>query len=227
MDKLKDILVYKFWILLGIALIAPLVGWKLGADKVAADISNRKSAIDKAFRSIPSGELPNQTWIAGVEKINEKQQLQINEAWEDLASGQTELKTWPPLMADYMASLGPNDEIKYEERELYPDWYLREWMELWYILDPLRDGELNMETRQYEDLGIVSFDPSIMPIKNWGTQTPTTQQIRDAQEDLWMYRSLLEAIAQVNNEPDNISDAVVAEVVRLEFRMVLLPNPHS
>ncbi len=225
MDKIKEILVYRFWILLAIALIAPVVGWYVGKGAVSREITRRKREIKSAFDGIPSGELPNQKWVDGVKKVNDQQQVQINKAWVELARDQNLLKTWPPALAEYMAQLGPDDEMDKPQREHYAALYLDEWLELWHLINPLRDGEYNPVTDKYKDVGIVSFDPALMPIKKWGFDAPSTKQIRSAQEDVWMYRSLLEAIAQVNNDPENLSDAVITDIKELRFLFGLQHNP--
>lgn len=80
MDKLREILVYRFWMLLAIALIVPLVGWWIGSGDAASAISARKSEINAAYQAIPTGELINNTWIDGVKKINTEQQELIDAA---------------------------------------------------------------------------------------------------------------------------------------------------
>lgn len=218
MDKLREILVYRFWMLLAIALIVPLVGWWIGSGDAASAISARKSEINAAYQAIPTGELINDTWINGVKKINTEQQELINAAWEKLAEGQISLKTWPPVIANAMAKLGPDEEIPLDLRDIYfSRAYHREWAEVWLIVDPIRFGKLDVETGKQPVLGIVDFSVENLPVEKWGDIAPTTKQMREAQQDIWLYRSLLEAIADVNDGVENRSDAVITKIKYLEL----------
>ncbi|TWU08680.1 hypothetical protein CA54_39160 [Symmachiella macrocystis] len=218
MDKLREILVYRFWMLLAIALIVPLVGWWIGSGDAASAISARKNEINAAYQAIPKGELINDTWINGVKKINTEQQDLIDAAWEKLAEGQISLKTWPPVIANSMAKLGPDEEIPLDLRDIYfSGAYHREWAEVWLIVNPIRFGKLDLETDKQPILGIVDFSVESLPVEKWGDIAPTTKQMREAQQDIWLYRSLLEAIADVNDGVENRSDAVITKIKYLEL----------
>lgn len=229
MDKLKEILVYKFWILLGFALIVPLVGWWIGSDEVATVIAGRKSTIEGKFKSIPQKDFVNNTWIKGVEDINSNQEKGIDEAWQELAAQQQELRTWPPLLADKIAELGPDTPIPPGERTLYPREYLEEWDNLYYIVDPrFSYPEFNEEKQMDEihDVGVVSFDETQLPPswRAWGDLQPTDKDMRAAQEDIWLYRSLLEAIRNVNQGAANVNDAAVVQIDEIFLPINLAPK---
>lgn len=219
MDKLKEILVYRFWILLGVALIAPVIGWWIGSDAMATAIDARKAKIDTAYNKIPSqaDELVNQVWIDGVQERNQEQQKAIDEAWQALAIRQEDLKTWPPLLADDFAKLGTTKPIPADIRTVFPREFLLECDKLYYIVNPLRNVEyFDEKTNVYlrsEREGIVEFAPTNLPPawqgQSWRNFQPTSDDIRNAQEDLWLYRSLLEAIRNVNQDATSSNDAAV------------------
>ncbi len=218
MDKLREILVYRFWGLLAVALIVPVVGWWIGSGDAAKAISARKSEITSAYNAVPSGEFVNDKWISGAKQRNAEQQRLIDEAWQELAEGQIQLKTWPPEIVDAMAKLGPEEEIPSNVRiQYYPKAYHREWAEVYLIVNPVRDGKIDPETNMAPTVGIVDFDAMTLPVQDWGDYAPSTEQMREAQEDIWLYRSLLEAIADVNNGVENRADAVITSIESLEL----------
>ena len=43
MDKLKPLIVHKFWIILFIALLLPVIGWSMATGSLAKEIEERKT----------------------------------------------------------------------------------------------------------------------------------------------------------------------------------------
>lgn len=215
MDKLKPLIVHKFWIILFIALLLPVIGWSMATGSLAKEIEERKSAIDQAFTDaqVPPNP-PNQTWSTALKQINEQKRKYNSESTRYLWEKQKELFVWPPDIAPFMVDTPYRGEISIKPRNLYRSAYKFEILRAHKLANPysLKDGT-----------GLVDLDPNVIPhvpLDKWETVSPTSEDMWDAQEDVWLVTSILEAIAKVNKESGaaNISESPVRQISILELR---------
>ncbi|HTI50390.1 MAG TPA: hypothetical protein VL475_05545, partial [Planctomycetaceae bacterium] len=97
MDKLKQVLKYQFWILLGVALIVPVVGWVMARSGLIQEAEARTKVLDGLSTKLKAGpDDPNNDWQRGVAEINKLQQDQVRQAWETLYDQQQSRMIWPP-----------------------------------------------------------------------------------------------------------------------------------
>lgn len=184
MDKLKKVLVYQFWILLGVVLLLPFIGWFMARSGMIAEAVAKTDAIEKSFKDLPGGaDNPNDTWTKGVEDLNKKQEELVKQAHLGIWERQKGLMTWPKDIGD-PAKPAPRD------LEVYQQLYRAEIEKTRNILKPFVD----------ENTGLVDFPLERMPAEDWGSLPPTAQQMADAQEDLWLLAALFTAIADVNKD---------------------------
>ncbi len=213
MDKLKPIIVHKFWIILFIALLLPVIGWSMATGSLAKEIEERKSAIDQAFTSAQvSPNPPNQTWSTALQQINKEKDYAIGLSWKKLWEKQKNLFVWPPDIAPLMKDTAYRADISRVPRNLYRSAYKFEVLRAHKLANPfsLRDGT-----------GLVNLDPNVIPhvpLDKWKTLPPTSKEMWDAQEDVWLVSSILQAIANVNKGAPNISEAAVRQISVLELR---------
>jgi len=213
MDKLKPILVHKFWIILFIALLLPVVGWSMATGKLATEIEERKKAIDQAFTAaqVPSNP-PNQTWSTALQQINKEKDYSIGLSWKKLWDKQQSLFVWPPDITPLMKNTPYRGDISRVPRNLYRSAYKFEILRAHKLADPfsLRDGT-----------GTVDINPNVLPhvpLDTWKTLPPSSKEMWDAQEDVWLVSSILKAIANVNKGASNISESAVRQISVLELR---------
>lgn len=210
MDKLEPILKQKFWIILGIGVILTVTGWWMATSSLAATISTRKAAIDSAEKGIPSGEMPNADWAAKLSKINEQQEAMVTSVRRKLWEQQAETMFWPETMQEFAAELPYRGEFGLVARDLYRSSYLIAVEDVWKQARPIDlDGS-----------GVVLFPRQAMPMKKTilGDLAPRSEDIWDAQEDLWLLTPLLQAIREVNGgENATRLDASVHVIERLEL----------
>lgn len=213
MDKLKPIIVHKFWIILFIALLLPVIGWSMATGSLAKEIEERKSAIDQAFTSaqVPANP-PNQTWSTALQQINKEKDYAIGLSWKKLWDKQKSLFVWPPDIEPLMKDTPYRADISRVPRNLYRSAYKFEVLRAHKLANPfnLRDGT-----------GLVNLDPNVIPhvpLDKWKTLPPTSKEMWDAQEDIWLVSSILQAIAKVNSSAPNISEAAVRQISVLELR---------
>lgn len=213
MDKLKPILVHKFWIILFIALLLPVIGWSMATGSLAKEIDERKTAIDKAFTDaqVPPNP-PNETWSSALKEINTEKEKYIGQSHKYLWDKQQSLFVWPPDIAPLMKDTPYRGEISRVPRNLYRSAYKFEIDRARKLAKPfsLKDGTGTVD---------ISYNtiPHV-PINKWKTLPPTSQEMWDAQEDVWLVRSILEAIAEVNKGAANISESPVRQITVLELR---------
>ncbi|MGQ0637583.1 MAG: hypothetical protein ACT4QC_23490 [Planctomycetaceae bacterium] len=210
MDKLKRIQKYQFWILLGVALVLPLAGWSVARSALMRETDVRRKALEDLWGKVDTKpDSPNADWEQKVRKFNTEQEAQLRLAWEALYERQKQFMTWP-------AGFNPDNlnvpgDTEMESRELYGNrFYDREWRKVYQIPRPIdpNTGE-----------GKVAFDEGTLPrMDDWGNQPPTPAHIRDCQEDLWLYRSLLESIAFVNADANSQVDAPIRVISELYLR---------
>tara|TARA_R110002095_G_scaffold155309_3_gene134890 strand:- start:417 stop:2120 length:1704 start_codon:yes stop_codon:yes gene_type:complete len=213
MDKLKPLIVHKFWIILFIALLLPVVGWSMATGNLAKEIDERKAAIDKAFTDaqVPPNP-PNETWSTALQQINKEKDIYIGQSHKYLWDKQQSLFVWPPDIAPLMKNTPYRGEISRVPRNLYRSAYKFEILRAHKLANPfnLRDGTGTVDIA-------VNVIPHV-PLDKWKTLPPTSEEMWDAQEDVWLVSSIMEAIAKVNKGAANISESAVRQISVLELR---------
>jgi hypothetical protein len=190
MKQLEPILKYHFWILLGIGLILAFTGWWMTTGQMKAAINTRKDAIEKAVKMIPSGEVPSKDWEAKLKAINEQQKRLVDQTRDQLYARQKEKMVWPEVIREVAATLPYRGEFKNTVHHLnYRDNYMTEVMRVYSIPRPITPT--NPE-------GVVVFPLSVMPHRVWGDAIPSSKQMWDSMEDLWLLEPILQAILEVN-----------------------------
>lgn len=203
MDQLKKVLEYKFWILLAVACITPLVGWYMGHSAMAAVYTKRSSDLETAWKGIPKGQLANQSWADQANQINKQQEALFNQTWLEVYEDQQKAKVWPEgVPADL-------DTARPEILGTYPPKYRVERERVYKLLRP----------RDAMGLGVVDFPMTKMPNVIWPqTGSPSPKMIREAQEDLWLTAAIFQAIDRVNAAHETQFDAPIREVIEYVLR---------
>lgn len=211
MERLEPILKQKFWILLGLGMILTITGWWMATGSLAATTKARTEKVDAAFKSIPSGEIPNRDWTAKLAAVNAEQDrsLKVTAAW--LWEQQKSRMTWPETVAPVAWNGGYRGEIPLGGREIYRTAYGEDVRRVWEIVRPFKP---------LYGTGIVVFGQSekVLPQRTWGAQAPSPAEMWDAQEDLWLIESLLRTILDINGGPEGSrGDAFVHAIENLKL----------
>jgi len=206
MDQLKQVLKFQFWILLGIALILPLVGWTMATSGLLSEAEGRtKALVDLDKSLVTDSNDPNKDWESGLEAINVEQAKQPKKAAKELYERQLPLMTWPPKM--------PNDPTKFQtnHQEYYRTAYRQFVEEVRKIVKPYDE-----ETQT----GQVIYSPDLLPSPDseWASQSPSVKQIEGAQEDLWLLSALLKQIASVNEDAATPFEAAIRQINELYLK---------
>jgi hypothetical protein len=209
MDKLEPILKQKFWILLGVGIIMTIVGWWMAAGSLAATITARKDALDKVEGSIPSGELPNNDWSTKLAEINGRQEALVRVARLEMWKRQEARVFWPPNVDSYAKQIPYEGEFGVEASELYRENYPSDVERIWKISRPFNP---------LDGTGIVMFPFASFPQQRSGDLTPTSKQMWERQQDLWLLEPIMQAILAVNGgENGTRADASIHAISRLEL----------
>ncbi|WP_010587950.1 hypothetical protein [Schlesneria paludicola] len=212
MERLEPILKQKFWILLGVAIVMTLVGWWMSTAALAAKIATRKSDIDKAFKKVPQGTIPNEDWTKKLSDINSEQERAIARTQSGLWKRQlATMMTWPDgvgLNGGYWGLFTPQSmesiRLSYED----------EVQKVWRKLNPL----------DYTGKGIVSFPLENMYLilrrQPWNRINEVTSEMMwEVKEDLWLMERLFQSIDNVNGGPDvSRNDAAIHVITDLQLR---------
>lgn len=223
MDKLKPILANKFWILCGLALLLPPSGWFLGARQLVNESTKRKGELEGKFgKAKISGAVPNQTWAKAVKKRTAVQEKYFRAAAAKLWNTQKRQMVWPRTVASLMANAEYRkpaaDQVTAGNnfRSAYYA-YLRN---IWKIVDPVNYPSPAGRPVSQAHIGKVVLEwetiPKV-PEGTWQELPPTSEEMWDAMEDVWLVTAILQSIANVNKDATNIADASVREISTLEL----------
>ncbi|MFM7160553.1 MAG: hypothetical protein ACKO3P_09285 [Planctomycetaceae bacterium] len=216
MDKLKQVLKYQFWILLGLAVLLPLVGWFLASSGLAKGYEEREKKLSARFNELKASVAdPNADWENRLKQVNTVQELEARKVWVALWEAQQSLKTWP-------AKLSTNDPTKFTNADLgfYRKNYMQLREEVYTKLQPVVESEEEGKPPQ----GLVSLPLADFPISpseslaGSSTTPPSPQEVEEAQEDLWLAQALIQVINYLNRDATSQLDAVIPEVRVIQLR---------
>ncbi|WP_152051685.1 hypothetical protein [Tautonia marina] len=202
-DILRLLIQNRFWIVLFIAAILPVVGYFVTAGAVKEQAETKANEIKSAqqgAQSYTSGTMPNGQYADYTQKKIALIEKDVNEAHRRLYERQAPLLDWPEEVAPQLTEWGrdiPEDisenetqRVAYFYSQVYDD-YAKNVYEVVDPWDPI-EGEGIVEVPPMESLlQTVSFD-----INN----LPSIGKIWQYQENLWVRRSILEVIAEVNRK---------------------------
>ena len=207
MERLEPVLKQKFWILLGIGILMTIVGWWMATGTMAATIAARQTEIKNAEGKVPSGEIPNSVWSDGLAAVNGQQDLAVKSASRILWERQRARMTWPETVAEFAWKNGYRGAIDVSGRENYRQDYETDWRRVWESVQPFN---------RIDGSGIVDFSLGKLPRQKWGELAPSSDEMWDAQEDLWLLEGILQLVAEVNGgENSTRLDACIHQIERL------------
>lgn len=179
-----------------------------------------------------------------IQNIHEQLQKNVMRGWRHLYEEQRKNNPLPAVLGERFIKewnqRGPNEELPPEMREHYWNFiknYFPELLKKADIRRPknpellgrtgtgpagLAEGILSSPTgtQNIEYEGIVVWDEAnykqLLARFQW-TRLPTTQQIRLAQEDLWVYETLLAIIKELNKDATSHYNAVVKRIFALDI----------
>lgn len=227
MDKLKPLLEHKFWVMFGLTLLVPLVGWWMASGHIQSEVKAKEDDIKSHESMVPSASAttPNDKFVAAAEKIVADKEQVVREQIQKLWDGQQSRMVWPAGMRSVMSGYDYREKIADQPRIRYRKEYKLERERIVAILDPyvVKPTSTMMMTGANEK-GVVAINPAQLPFLDpdavWGTSTPKSEEMWDAQEDTWLVEAIFRAIANVNAAEGAkiITDAPVFQINTLMLR---------
>ena len=214
MDNLKPLLVHKFWMIFVFALLIPTIGWWFSTADLAASITKQWNTVEGAFRdSQVSDNVPNPDWIDGISGVNKDQESRLQQSTDDLQKLQQKLRVWPADIQPFMNGVPYRSDIDDSAAELYRSDYEYEIARVRKIVEPF-DSRNGMGKVDFREGGFTSR----FSVGYWEEIPPTSEEMWDAQEDIWLLSSLLKAIAEANTDADSIAEAPIRIIEEITFR---------
>lgn len=213
MEKLQPIIKQIFWILFGLAVMLILIGWWFASGDLAAQIEDRRTKVEQAFQEAgkPVQQVPNPRWTQGAQKENEEHEEALTRASERLREDQLEARVYPESISDDLNRIRFRKTIESQAlRERFGELYRSYFRKQLEVIDPYENGD-----------GLVVVNESKitqMDERKWRRNPPTSKEVWDALEDMWLLRSIYDSIAMVNRGAERIDKAPLRELMMLKLR---------
>ncbi len=214
MDKLKPILAQKFWIISGVALITPIVGWWMMKGKAEETYDARVGVLSSRFSDAQKPVVEGPDWAPQLKKFTERNRERLELAERQIYERQKKLKIWPESIAHVMADCpeGGQPEVVNSDVRLTPTIYRDEYpflvREIWRIIEPEEDFERPTPGKVSMPIEVIpQFDDS-----QWQSTPPMWDVMWDEQQDLWLLGSLMHAVKNVNAGSTRIGDSTIRRV---------------
>jgi hypothetical protein len=229
MDQVKEILrqaiKYRFWIAVGISALLPMIAYAVGSDpikKKAAEETKKIEDAEKNVKAYAGGVVPNDQYKPLVDRKKEVLSKDVNASWKKLYARQAPLLTWPTTVEDTFPVWGckwPENVDASKVRiaivdyvTAYPN-YVNKVYQTFRPFDPV------------EGTGVVAAPPEAAllkpaPFTTEGEGLPTLGKVWAAQERLWIQRTLLQVVDEVNHEAKDWDSALIKQVNLVDVGMI-------
>ena len=215
MEKLQPVIRQIFWVLFGLGLILIMWAWYSANSALSASIDTEKAKVETTKTESKKNVmgLPNGDWTKKAEDLNEKHREAFDESAKKLWEQQLAARVYPDLIRAEINQLRfrsqiPDKSLRGIFRTLYNDYF----DEQLSVIQPF-ELETGLGLVDVQQADITREDPVI-----WKNRLPTSQEIWNAQEDIWLVRSLLDAIAETNGSADRIDRAPIRSLLQLKLR---------
>ncbi|MFO1004017.1 MAG: hypothetical protein U0936_27180 [Planctomycetaceae bacterium] len=212
MDKLQPLIKHRYWICFALSVVFVVVGWWKASGAIAIEIEDRMKKVDESFTKATQGATkPNKSWVDAAKKENEADTQSYDRASKQLLQRQKNARKWPDALVSSMKGISYRQDVKDTiTRARWASIYRDQIEQLLQIVKPFKNGE-----------GLVLVDTakiSHKPFNSWRTSRPSSTEIWNCQEDIWLLESLLNSIARVNEGATRLTEAQIRQIFRLHLR---------
>lgn len=223
MDQVKEILrqaiKYRFWIALGISLLVPAIAYVVGSGPVKDEAVKQTTAITNAKKDVEqyaNGNVYNGQYRPIIEAKTAELGTDVYRSWKKLYARQAPLLTWPERVQERFTTWGrkwPEEEDASRVQFAIID-YVQAYGK--YVTDVYN----SFRPFDYVDGGGVVVAPDektlLRPAPFKENEPPDLGKVWAAQERLWIQRSLLEVINEVNKNAKGWDTAHIKAIKSLE-----------
>jgi hypothetical protein len=220
-EVLRQIIKHRFWISIAFAALFAVIAYFMGSGPVQAKAKTEIDNINKAEKDVQAYASPTKPTPLYKPIVVEKTEIatkDVNKAWKELYDRQAPFLTWPDVVQDRFRKWGrkwPEDVDPGKVQlavvdyiEAYPSY-----VDMVYkIFNPF-----DYQTGK----GIVAAPPKEALLRPAqfsieGGKVPGLGKVWSAQERLWIQRTLLEVVAQVNKRAKDWDSALIKQIDVLE-----------
>jgi hypothetical protein len=210
---------HRFWISVTVAALFAVIAYLVGSSPARMRAKQEKKAIlqaDNDVKKFTSPGIPNDQYKPIVLEKTDVLNKDINSAWKQLYDRQVNLLTWPKTVHERFNTWGRKwpENVSEGAVQLAIDDYIHAYDE--YVDSVYKTfSPFEAET----GTGIVWAPPKetlLRPAIFDSTRPPELSTIWDAQERLWIQRTLLEVVAQVNKNAKDWDSAIIKQINELE-----------
>ena len=216
MDKIRPVLKQIFWVMTGLVVLMLVYGWRSASVALDERIAEDRKLLDTNKKAASAGKsAPNAQWTLAAKRLNEIYREEFSGAERELHAGQLSMREFPDgpggkdlAQIPFMKRVTERAVRAQFRDQLYREHLLKQIK----ILDPF----IVQDNR-----GLIVVDPQEIPQADqsqWRVREPTSGEIWNALEDLWLLRSLFESIANVNDGSERLGTSPVRQLVSLRFR---------
>ncbi len=218
MDKLQPLIRNQFWILAGLVIPLVLYGYYSANSQLKAATKAREETLEKTKSGVSPGNVPNEDYIKKLKFINGSLETYVDDAIVELWKHQQARMTWPSLVAsripaDFLADF--DQQVPFIYKGAYEDVYRR----LMERVQPVRPMDPMVP---YNPKNPIAPNQKVilmagLPQANFGQFGITSQEMWDAQIDVWMTELLLDAIVEINRDKESVRESVVRRLDILQL----------
>jgi hypothetical protein len=234
MDQVKEVvrlmIKYRFWIAVGIAALFGVIAYFVGAGPVRqkADEETKKiKAAENDVKQYTSPAIPTRDYKPIVLEKTGVMTGDVNSAWKLLYDRQAPLLTWPERVQERFRKWGrewPANEDRGKVNLAIVDYIeaYKAYVDMVYKTCKPFDFESGQ--------GIVVAPPEenlLQPAVFAPEHLPGLSAVWSAQERLWIQRTMLEVVAQVNKNAKDWNSAIVKQIDALEVGSSIAQDQRS
>ena len=240
---MAGVIKYHFWAVALVALIAGGVCWTTATNTLSDQYNKRVQKITGDLKKVQGiateASHPNQPVFDEVQKARDAVSGNVLSAWKELYDRQEKNNPWPKSLGEDFLSkiteLKPTAEIPENYREIYANFIRSHLPELQKLISARRAAETRSSAppkpgdASAADAGAIvdwmdaDFGRIEKRFTGW-TTTPSTVEVRLAQEDLWVYGALLRILRETNKNATSREYAAVKRIEALEIGKAAVLN---
>lgn len=229
MDKLKDfmrqVVKYRFWILVGVASLMPVVAYLVSAGSIEEATTKGAAQVKQISTDVKqytSGVFPNSDYKVLADERVGIISKDVKQAWRVLYEQQAPLLSWPPEVENEFKAWGITQWPKDSTGKDVDDALVAQVINTYIQVYPQQVERVYESFRPFnydEGSGIVAAPPQDVLLRPAGfsqNRPPTYGKVVAAQQRLWIQATLLDVVGKVNGSAKIWDNAPIKQIIALE-----------
>ncbi len=215
MDKLQPVIKNRFWILASLVIPMGLYAYFSANASLKSATDARVKAIDGVKGGVSSGNEPNNQYTESLEKINKVYAGYVDQERVKLWDEQKKRMVWPVSVANqipdqFMGEIALNPLFTYKGE------YKQIMEKLVTYAQPVMPKPKTKAEKEpaWKQKVILAAK---LPSAQFGSLSITPEEMWNAQIDIWLTTLLLDAIRNLNDDKDSVTESILRRIDRLEL----------